>query len=132
MGVIYQDHSQCTKIVFLGVLPEVLYHFCGSTPAKVVQHFVFLVQEYSQKHYSTFVGVLPQKWYSTYGSTSRRPKISNTGSTPRHALRVVEITSQNCRCSKENWHGLGTKQVSKWSDIAMLILNHLSTIKEFR
>ena len=35
-----QDHSQCTKIVSLGVLPEVLYHFCRSTPAKVVQHFV--------------------------------------------------------------------------------------------
>ena len=49
--------------------------------------------------------------------------------TARHPLTtfivwlVCLIRHQNCRCSKENWHGLGTKQVFKWSDIAMLILN---------
>ena len=71
----------------MGVLPEALNHFCGSTPAKVVKDF----QEYF-----------------------RRLKISNTGSSPRHGLRVVEITSQSYRGMKKGvaksakmpWRGL--------------------------
>ena len=43
MGVIYQDYIscqayfQCTIFGCLGVLPELLYHVCGSAPTKMVQ-----------------------------------------------------------------------------------------------
>jgi len=74
---------QCTKIVSLGVLLEVLYHFGRSTHAKVVQHFVFLVREYSQSttalswEYSrksgiAYMGILLQtqnKKYREYSQT---------------------------------------------------------------
>ena len=42
-----QNDSEWLKMDFK--LLEVLSHFCGSTPAKVVQHIVFLIREYSRR-----------------------------------------------------------------------------------
>ena len=44
VGVIYQIYifcqfySQCNILASLGVLPQILYHFCGSTRSKVVEY----------------------------------------------------------------------------------------------
>ena len=53
-GVINQDYiscqaySQCTIFGCLGVLLEVLYHFCGSAPTRVVRETCLFIREYSQ------------------------------------------------------------------------------------
>ena len=90
MGVIYQDYiscqaySQCTIFGCLGVLPEVLYHFCGSAPTRVVRETCLLIREYSQcllgpflwehshKHGIAVLGVLPKtqnNYYWEYSQT---------------------------------------------------------------
>ena len=90
MGVIYQDYiscqaySQCTIFGCLGVLLEVLYHFCGSAPTRVVRETCLLIREYSQcllgpflwehshKHGIAVLGVLPKtqnNYYWEYSQT---------------------------------------------------------------
>ena len=89
MGVIYQDYiscqaySQCTIFGCLGVLPEVLYHFCGSAPTRVVRETCLLIREYSQcllgpflwehshKHGIAVLGVLPKTQNNYYWEYSQ-------------------------------------------------------------
>ena len=79
MGVIYQEYilcqaySQCTIFGCLGVLPEVLYHFCGSAPTRVVRE-TFNTGVLPMPSWTIFVGALPQTWYSSSGSTPKDPK----------------------------------------------------------
>ena len=98
MGVIYQDYiscqaySQCTIFGCLGVLPEVLYHFCGSAPTRVVRETCLLIREYSQcllgpflwehshKHGIAVLGVLPKtqnNYYWEYSQTCLKSGRSN-------------------------------------------------------
>ena len=106
MGVIYQDYiscqaySQCTIFGCLGVLPEVLYHFCGSAPTRVVQETCLLIREYSQcllgpflweyshKHGIAVLGVLPKtiNYYWEYSQTCHKSGRSNLGQSTHYRV----------------------------------------------
>ena len=55
----------CTYFGSAGVLPEVLYHLCGSAPRKVVQCFWEYSCIFKKWYCTTFAEALPQNWYST-------------------------------------------------------------------
>ena len=116
MGVIYQDYiscqaySQCTIFGCLGVLPEVLYHFCGSAPTRVVQETCLLIREYSQcllepflwehshKHGIAALGVLPKTQNNYYWEYSRTCLMS--GRSHIEAMKHI-ITGPVCTAGRD-------------------------------
>ena len=89
VGVIYQiyifcqNYSQCNILASLGVLPQLLYHFYGSTPTKVVQYLWVHSQTVKKQTLGVLIGSTPTKVVQQYWEYSQRPKITITGSTPR-------------------------------------------------
>ena len=69
--VFCQYHSQYIILASLGVLPQKLYHFCGSTPTP---------EQLYKRHWEYYYEVLPEA------------KNNITLSTPRTSVGVVQIT----------------------------------------
>ena len=149
MGVIYQDYiscqaySQCTIFGCLGVLLEVLYHFCGSAPTRVVRETCLLIREYSQcllgpflwehshKHGIAVLGVLPKtqnNYYWEYSQTCLKSGRSNL-------ICLLSTSNRQVWCYENNFSNLRKvvcTQGARSSDRTQNISSHFQGYPEKR